>query len=887
MSPDLRAQVIDQLIGRYGLKRRGEWLRQGKCPACGKRELWTGAEAPWTLRCGRLNKCGWEAASRDLVPDAFARLNERFPASTADPDATADAYMGFVRGLDVARMRGWYRQGAFTHPRGDRRTATVVFDIAPDVTMERLVEPVTIRDPDGGEETRRAHFHGGHKGLWWTPPGQGLAAGDELWIVEGCIDACTLALRGHKVAAILSAGNYPETALATLAALAALGVKPTTLVWALDNDPAGTAAISRHAARATKAGFTCTAALLPGGRDGRARDWNDEHRAGRLTDDDIDAARHRGALLLADSPLEKGLIVWRRTRATAFPVEFDDQTWWWSLSAREFEEALADGAGEDPAARAAATVTRIANCAVDFLYFQRAALTDESWYYVRVRQPAGPAVRNTFAAGQLATASDFKKRLLGIAPGALYSGSTGKLDQILRRGMRRIKTVETVAFQGYSREHKAWIFQDRAIAGGRLYDRNAEDYFEIGAGEGRVSVKSLNSSLGLCFGDAGDYRADWPDLLYRAFGARGIVAAAWWLGSLVVEQIRGLHKSFPFLEIVGEAGAGKSTLIEFLWKTVGRADYEGIDPNKSTLAARARIMTQVANLPVSFIESDRELPDRAHGRGGRFDWDELKTAYNGRASRARGVRTGGTETDEPLFRAAILISQNAPVAASEAILQRIIHLDFDTAGHSAASKRVVDALAGLPVEAVSWWLPKAALAEARVMKTVADRTPVHERAVLATGAVRHVRLARNHAQIMALTEAFADLAGLSHGIRDETLGLLTAMAGTRQAAIAADHDLVVQFWELIDFLGEAAVNHKPAGDAHIALNLNHVYAEAARQHQRLPDIADLKKHLKTSRKPRFAGVRNVRSLNHDFANRTVWCWLFERREGGGPDRPVD
>lgn len=67
------------------MKNAGKWLRQGKCPQCGKKELFASAEAPWVVKCGRTNKCGWEASTRDLFPDAFGKFNERYPATTEDP----------------------------------------------------------------------------------------------------------------------------------------------------------------------------------------------------------------------------------------------------------------------------------------------------------------------------------------------------------------------------------------------------------------------------------------------------------------------------------------------------------------------------------------------------------------------------------------------------------------------------------------------------------------------------------------------------------------------------------------------------------------------------------------------------------------------------------
>jgi hypothetical protein len=56
------------------------------------------------------------------------------------------------------------------------------------------------------------------------------------------------------------------------------------------------------------------------------------------------------------------------------------------------------------------------------------------------------------------------------------------------------------------------------------------------------------------------------------------------------------------------------------------------------------------------------------------------------------MATGGNETYEPPFRGAIVISQNNPVNASEAILSRIVHLYFDRSTQTAASGEAADQL---------------------------------------------------------------------------------------------------------------------------------------------------------------------------------------------------
>src|SRR5690606_7428805 len=126
--------------------------------------------------------------------------------------------------------------------------------------------------------------------------------------------------------------------------------------------------------------------------------------------------------------------------------------------------------------------------------------------------------------------------------------------------------------------------------------------------------------------DRTEYDRQWVDTMWRAYGAKGLAALTFWFGSLFADQIRASQKSYPLLEIVGEAGSGKTTLFEFLWKLFGRSDYEGFDPSKSTAAGRARNFAQVAGMPVVLIESDREQTgDNPKVRS--FDWDELKTAF--------------------------------------------------------------------------------------------------------------------------------------------------------------------------------------------------------------------------------------------------------------------
>ena len=620
----LHRDILDRLTRDYEFKTtgKGTWLTHGKCPACSKKEMFTNAEHPWVLRCGRSSKCGVEYHVKELYPELFENWSKRHKQTPEAPNAAADAYLRNARGFDLAKISGWYTQENYYDAEKKIGSATVRFPLDGTSWWERIIDqPARFGD-------RKATFRGPYQGTWWQPPSL-IEIPDELWIVEGIFD--TIAWLHHDVAAVaaMSCNNYPGAALRALAERCQAEGKPRPkLVWGLDGDRAGRRYAKQWAKKSREEGWEATAAVIAFA--GKAKlDWNDMHQRGRLEQKDIEEYRYQGALLLAETASEKALLMYRRKGWNSFSFEFDSRLHWFKLDLDRYakvreqyqdDKTMSDEEKRDLALAESNTVSEIANCYPTALYYQANLLTDESWYYFRVDFPHdGPSVNNTFTGGQLSSASEFKKRLLGVAAGAVFTGTAGQLDAMLKLWLARIKTVETVDFIGYSRDHGAWVFNDVAVKDGKLVPLNDEDFFDIG----RLSIKSLNRSVDLAINtDLKEFATDWVGLLWQCYHHKGIVALAYWLGSLFAEQIRQRHKSYPFVELVGEPGAGKSTLIEFLWRLCGRSDYEGFDPSKSTMAARARNFSQVSGLPVVLIEGDRTEEDRNKQKG--FDWDELK-----------------------------------------------------------------------------------------------------------------------------------------------------------------------------------------------------------------------------------------------------------------------
>jgi hypothetical protein len=875
--------VVDALKHDYGFKVKNNWLRDGKCPQCGKKELYAHGDAPWMIRCGRLNNCGWESSIKDLYPDLFENLSKKYEPTVDDPTATARAYLGLVRRLPVFEIKGWYAQGSFFDSKLGIGTPTVRFELDAGVYWERFIENV-------GKLGRKAHFHGLYKGLWWAPPGFDVPAHDEIYLVEGIFDAIALTLAGVPSVALMSCTNYPSKKLDPLLAQA----KKPRLVFALDSDAAGREWTEKMAERAREAGFEVAAAQVP--QKGKEKiDWSDLYAREEIDGKTLDEARYLGSLVLAKSASEKARLMYGRREMREFPFVFHKRTYWFKLDVEKLTKAqgviadthpdMSDEQIRELAIEESGTISEIANCSIEFLYYQANVITDESWYYVRINLPTGKRneVRATFTGGQLASASEFKKRLLSVATGAVWTGSSGQLDRILKNQLGGLKVVDTIDFIGYSPEHSTYVFGDIAVRGGKVLRINNEDFFDLGDSSKAGSLKSLAQSVRLSINDdRTEYSSAWINDLYGSYGVRGMIALAFWFGSLFAEQIRSMHKSFPFLEVIGEPGSGKSTLIEFLWKLYGRRDYEGFDPSKSTLAARARNFAQVSNLPVVLIEADR---DEDTAKSKKFDWDEMKTAYNGRASRSRGHKNTGNETYEPPFRGSLVISQNEPVNASEAIMQRIVHLRFDRAGHTPQTKAMAERLERIGVDEVSGFILAAATREAKVLEVIGQKMTEWEDKLMTLPDIKSVRIAKNHAQIAGMVHGLAEVVRLPEGALEECDAWISVLALERQDSINSDHPIVREFWDAFDYLNgdedDQALNHSRDPSV-FAVNLNEFVEKASERRQQIPNIADLKRHLKTSKSRKFIDSNRVVTSAISYRDnlrsspKSVRCWLFKR-----------
>lgn len=903
---DLNPQIIDLLKHEFEMKEDGNYLR-GRCPSCQKpNQLWTWLNKPGRVQCNRTNNCGYEETTKELFPELFENLNEKYQPTETNPHATADAYMAMIRGFDPAAIKGWYEQGTYWHPKGDKATASVRFylDDAKQLMWERLIDDVTITNDDGETESRNKNFKGSFKGYWWQPPGMTINKGDRVFWCEGILDAIALNLNGFKAVAIMTSGMFPDKALEPH-----LG-KNVTWVIALDNDKTGRKFLAKHAEKLRDANENVAAALTSASE--AKKDWNDLHKAGSLTEKNMAEFLHLGELELATSYQNKAQLMYEHKAQDYFIFRFRNRTYsanvdqnaykkaqsmYWSGKAgldydhitddqlKELKKEAAPGQIKEAGTHAfnqAAKVREIATFTMDFLYFQQPDNGEDGQYFFRFRFGNGaPEQQLPFTGKTLSTAGDFKKSAMHKAPGAQFTGNQFDMDRLYRSWMANVpKVVRTLDFIGYDRDTKAYVFNDYAVQDGKLIQLNDESFFQLKKTGIKTDV-DIRQSL------ATKHNDKWVADYITAFSTKGVAALSWWLGCLYVEQIRDTYRSFPFFEIVGEAGSGKSDMVDFLWKLYGK-EGESFNPNASTLAGRTRKMAEVSNLPVVFNETDNEqAAEDKHLK--RFNWDEQKDLFDGEFGRVTGIKSQDNSTKKPRFRAGLMIVQNIPVQASEAILSRICHLNFDRSHHSLEGKQASDRLNLLPVSDCSGFLLFAAQNADRVMQHFNKKLAKYRTKLQQNKEIKLQRIIENHAKVMAMTDC---LKGLLPAIPDQVVQdvhtLLENMACKRQESLNEDHPVVQQFWAQFDYLdtrlhertgGDDPVevlhqlNHSTSPEATIAINLEHFHSECRNYNLPLMDPKELRRHLQGSRKRKYKANEPTHSR---LFKRSVRCWVFDR-----------
>ena len=613
----------------------------------------------------------------------------------------------------------------------------------------------------------------------------------------------------------------------------------------------------------------------------------------------IESSKNNALIHPAKSYSHQAYLLWSQKHEDQFYFEFDFKTYWAKIDLSKFNKAYnkylkqyIESTGvelenltndekieiELNAFHHSSLTTEIANCIFEILYFQIDHTNDERFYYLHIKNNEKKSAKHAFLPKHLATSSEFKSKIMGALSGAHYSGNTTQLDTIFINKTKNIKDIETIPYIGYCKERKAYIFNQYAVAHGQVYEKNQEDYFEINS----LNIKSTfdMTSMRPCK----NFNLNWFNDFLIVFGIKGLVCLTFWFGTLFAEQIREKFGAWPFLEITGEAGAGKSFLIEFLWSLIGRPGYEGINPTTASLSGRSRTLSQVSNMPVVFIESDTNDPNTPVKHKQRtFHFDELKPLFNGRSPRVLGIKSNDNNTDDEPFRGAVVISQNNKVSGSEAILSRLIYVYYDKSHHQGQySRDAAERLQRLSTDDVSGFLFEALKQEKSILSNITETFPNNRNTIMQLPNMKTERIGLTHGLLMSCLQALCEVLPITDNIKAKSLNYINELAIEREQDLVNDHPAMDQFWDVYDYFEELSevanryrVNHSANSDE-IAIKLNEFDALAKENNQSLEDIKLIKKILSTSTRHPYIGTKTIRSSIRD--GKPTYCHIFMKNK---------
>lgn len=892
---NLEQQLVEALLAdaqlNFKSKPGAKALYGGTCPDCKEKEVFISLDKPYQLKCNRTNKCGYAESTKARYNHLWSNLADKFPSTKEDPYATAKAYMSMVRGFPLMKTESWFEQGAMKLRNG-RLAETVRFLLWDGCWWDRLINERDIRDnTKNGDSPNKADFKFGtkYKDKCWTPPGQELADGDHVYIVEGIFHAMAFSLVGYKTAAAFSSNNLPRELINAN--------KGRNITWCLAYD-------------AGNAGEYASVKFLKELNDMKepARislphsasvDWDDLYREQKLTPEYLEDCKWRGRLLAATDIKRKAFAqyCWHPFNYTV--MTFGKETYGvrvgWDKLNKDLDQQKIDWSNDHFTIFVGCLhINHLANCELNFLHIEKDKFTQERKYLFDVHMPKH---RKPFLVGfspsNLGDAKAISTALLNQTDFGHFKGGAKELDYLTKKwSSQNINTVETVPFIGYEEVSGAYVFPEVGYQQCRYVKTNEHGYLHFG----NCSIKTTLS--GMEFAHSTSFDQSWlPDFI-KVFDMNGIAALGFWTLSLFAQQVKKIHQNLTFLEITGEKEAGKSTLIRFLWKLYGRLN-EGVDILSMSASAEARTLAQVSNMPVVFLESDKE--QTGNQKGGRnlggVDWERYKkiSDLNGTIG-SRGVKTNDNQTNDLIFRGTLVISQNATVSASPAILSRIVHLHCTTAHKRIENRAIADRLKQIEPAVVSGFLHHALTNEKKWLDAFFSAWDIHRARLTENPNIKSQRVIDNHAQVMASVDALRVLfTNFPDDALDKALTHIEQRAMDRDMRLTAEHPLVQQFWEtyhwindqqmtVTDSLGEKQVeysrlNHS-SDDKYIAVNLNDWFEQARKRGQEVISINDLKRVLPESQHYRFLGQKRVRSR---IEKTLVRCWVFAKPANSATD----
>jgi len=906
--PVIQAQVIKCCEEIYGMKQKGKYLTGGTCPNCNtKGSLFTSVDRPYVIRCKHRNKCGWSHCVMKL--DDFSEIFnysiiKRYPIKKNDLKRPATAFLRYRRGFSEEIVKDLdYEYGAETT--GNLAKIKIIkFKLANKDYWGKMVDNPDKRKDD-------STFIGTYKNSYWVPNKQQINKGDVVFITEGIFKAIGLLhlnlddpdnkIKLNYEVKVVSAMNCSNLPMDLINAN-----KDNDITWILayDNDKAGKAEIPKHYNKLTALNQKVLIALTKTS----FADWDDELMHGTLNPQYINNALWRGRCFNAKGPKENAFWIYLKNNNLNEVFDCGNCTWYSTIDSKKLNDMNKDFKLIVPNCNAESkddelkksyenywtdtnkidewingyeifktysNLINICNCTFKFLHIYRDPLTEQQYYVFRAKFNSNSPTQQIQITGKgLTTGLNFKEQLMNHNQGgANFTGSTKALEIMVYKWMRQIpKVVKSVPFIGYDKKSKIYVFPEFGFAHGQKLVPDEQGILEFNGHYLKTSLTRTDTT----FITSDKFYGTWFNNFYEVTGNNGIISLGWIIGCLFFNQIIKCHGSFPFLELTGEQGSGKSMLLRHLFKCLGRDNWEGFNPTSSTWVGTMRNLNQMSNLPSSIIESE-------HENGKSFDFSQLLTAYNGGIIRSRGVANGGAQTIDDYYNGGIIISQNAEIEGFPQLLARIIRCNFTKDHHTKKSIAIAQKLESIPVKDLCGFLQNIIVNEAELFSKfiIYDKevTEYYCRIVAEQNINIDYRQVKNHAQIGALVRLLPIVfpqctEELALAVVDE----LFNMCLKRQDVINLELPILITFFEIYEYLNSLdnkdinCVNNS-MDKKFIAINMPQFYRAAVHQGQSMPQMNEVRKAFKSSVKYKFIKRESIESA---IDGKRRKCYIFQK-----------
>jgi|GEM_PF-5763672 uncharacterized protein YktA (UPF0223 family) len=219
-------------------------------------------------------------------------------------------------------------------------------------------------------------------------------------------------------------------------------------------------------------------------------------------------------------------------------------------------------------------------------------------YHVRIRSRARPDAPSTertigFTSGNLLNRAQFRKHC--IAHGNyLFTGTDRDYDKILMWIMDTCAYAIRLDRLGLSDDGRSYFFCNAAVdQRGRVHHYSKTGYLLMNGQSHAVYFKQVSDDTNdhrptLRYEEATQPLPTWIKLMYEVHGNAGLIAATWYMASMLSTIIFKEVESFPLLALYGGPATGKSSLLASLRAASGHT-------------GGYRRMTGEADLPYSDI----------------------------------------------------------------------------------------------------------------------------------------------------------------------------------------------------------------------------------------------------------------------------------------------